>query len=315
MKNKLSILATLIISLLIFNSCSKITNDPTDPNTKQHNEDINNQKGESDNVNSDVNNAMFNIGGFVGKKEGIQGYSICGATIDSSHQNDPQPYILINFDGTTVCPNPNRIRSGQIKVQLIVGNSWADVGATAEITHTDYKVVYTGLNNHYLTFNGIKYLTNVSGMDILSYVFTGAATVILKERSSNMTATFENGQTSSWNMARRSTWAITGYSNIAATVNGDTTVNGKILDSWGKTRFNTDFQTEMIQPWKSGTACGWWRPIAGKYTSTTTNFSVTATFGVNSNGSPVSTGCPSYLKLEWILGNNAGSGQAVLGYW
>lgn len=315
MKNILSILSAVVFSLLIFSSCSKIKNDIADPNSKQHNEDISNMKGESDNVNADVNNAMFNIGGFTGKKEGAQAVSVCGASIDSSHQNDPQPYIIITFDGTTVCPNPNRIRSGQIKVHLISGNSWTEAGATVRVTHTDYKVIFPGLNNHYLVFNGTKYLTNVNGFNVISYFLSGAATLTLKERSDDMEVKFENNQTSNWNIARRSTWAITGYSNITATVNGDTTVNGKVLDSWGKTRFDTNFETEMISPWVSGTACGWWRPISGKYTSTTDNFSVTATFGVNSNGNPVSSGCAYGFKLQWTLGNNAGSGQSVLAYW
>jgi hypothetical protein len=51
--------------------------------------------------------------------------------------------------------------------------------------------------------------------------------------------TFDNGQTSSWNSARLTTWAITNYTQYSATVNGDTTIGGKSIDSWGQTRFGT----------------------------------------------------------------------------
>lgn len=315
MKKITGLLTAAVFSVLIFSACSKIKKDIADPDSKQHNEDISNLKGESENVNSDVNNAMFSIGGFTGKREGYQGYAICGASIDSSHQNDPQPYIIITFDGTTVCPNPNRIRSGEIKVQLITGDKWTDAGATLKITHTNYKVIFPSLNNHYVIFNGTKYLTNVTGINGLQYWLTGTTTATFKERSDDMTVTFENGQVSNWSLARRTNWAVTGYTNVTATVNGDTTVNGKTLDSWGKTRFGTDFQTEMISPWKSGTACGWWRPTAGQYTSTTTNFTVTATFGVNNSGNPITSGCAYGFKLNWALANNGASGQTVLPYW
>ena len=315
MKHNWKVLGAIMAFTLIFTSCSKFkTNSTANPNAQQHNEDISNIKSESDNVNTDVNTIMSQMPAF-GKNSSVQSFSICGATIDSTHANGSQPYIIINFDGTTVCSNPSRIRGGSIKVQLISGAHWSTAGAVAELTYTNYKVTYPSLNNHSLTFNGIKHLTDVSGIDWVNYYFTGGVTATLKERTYNMTVSFDNSsQTSSWNSARLTTWVVSGYTNISATVNGDTIMGGKTIDSWGQTRYGTNFTTQMIQPWVSGTTCGWWNPTQGNYTSVTDSFTVTALLGVNSSGNQVSSGCAYGFKLNWTLANNY-SGQAILQYW
>jgi hypothetical protein len=168
------------------------------------------------------------------------------------------------------------------------------------------------LNNHFVTFNGTKYLTDVNGIDWIGIYF-GTKTALVRERCYDMTVTFENGQTSLWKTARTSEWGMNA-GQIYAIANGDTTINGKTVDSWGVTRFGTNFVTEMVQPWKSGTACGWWRPTQGKYTSTTDNFSITATFGTDNNGHQVTSGCAYGFKLDWTLNNPSSSGNAVLAY-
>lgn len=315
MKNSFITIMTVAFWGLLFTGCTKENKDNNtnaDPNAKLHNEDISNIKSESDNVNADVNQILNSLSGF-GKKGELTAATICGATIDSSQQNATTPTIFINFDGTTVCANPRRIRSGQIKVELIAGNKWTDAGAKLRVTHIDYKVQLPDLNNHYVIFNGTKYLTNVEGINWLT-LYLGSSTAKLRERSYDMQVTFENGQTSLWKMARISEWGIRNTTEIYAVVNGDTTINGKIIDSWGQTRFGTNFTTEMVQPWKSGTACGWWRPTQGIYTSVTDGFTITATFGVNQNGNQVSSGCAYGFKLDWELTGSGNSGQAVLSY-
>ena len=305
-----------VVAALFFASCKKLDGTiftTADPNAKQHNDDVSDTKSESDNVNSDVNNALTNMSAF-GKNQQIQAISICGATIDSSQQNATIPSITITFDGTTVCPNPNRIRSGSIKVELIAGTHWTDAGAQLRITHNNYKVVFTGLNNHYLTFNGIKYLTNVNGINWLT-LYLGSSTATLKERSYHMQVTFDNGQSEYWSTARSSTWGINNYSEIYTIVNGDTSIGGQTVDSWGTTRFGTAFTTYMISPWKSNSTCGWWRPTSGQYTSKTTNFTITATFGVDVSGNTVSTHCAAYgFKLNWTLLPGNTGGTAIISY-
>jgi len=318
MKIKNLFYSAMCLCLLSFASCSKVgdkTNNFTtaDPNAKQHNQDVSDTKSESDNVNTDVNNALTNMTTF-GKNGQLQAISICGATIDSSQQNASPPSITITFDGHTVCPNPNRIRSGTIKVELISGTHWTDVGAQLRVTHTNYKVAFTDLSNHYVTFNGVKYLTDVNGINWIT-LYLGSSTATTRERSYNMQVTFDNGQSESWNTARLSTWGINNQTEIYTVVNGDTSMNGQTVDSWGITRFGTNFTTAMIQPWKSNSTCGWWRPTSGEYTSTTTNFTVTVTFGVDASGNSTAVNCGAYgFKLAWTLLPSNSTGTALVPY-
>lgn len=320
-KINLKLMAFTAAAIMIGNACSKIDSPKngsiSDPTIRQHNEDVNNTKKESDNLNTEINDLLKDLRGF-GKTDVPNAVSICGATIDTSQQYSSTPTVIITFDGTTACGNPARIRGGEVKVELVQGNKWADQGSVLKVTHTNYKVTFVNLNNHYVTYNGVKYLTNVSGIDYLNYVFTGALTAKIKERTNNMTVTFEDGSVDSWNWARMSTLSISGYSNISITVNGDTTINGKTVDSWGKTRLGADFITEMISPWVSGSTCGWLRPTQGKYTSSTNDFYITATCGVDKNGNTLSpnSSCGSYYgyKVEWNYKNGTAQGDAVIQY-
>lgn len=311
----MSMFFMVLACAVVFTSCKKKETGTADPDAKQHNEDVSNTKSESDNENTDINNVLKDVQGF-GKKEGGQAsFNICGATVDTSLQYAAIPTVTINFDGTTSCGSPARIRSGKIKVELVNGAKWGDAGSVLRVTHTDYKVTYVNLNNHYLVFNGVKYLTNLNNVDWVGYYFTGNVTATIKERAYNMTVKFENDSTESWNSARLSTWAITGWTHITATVEADTIMDGKKIDSWGKTRFGTQFKTEMITAWKSGTDCGWWRPTQGKYTSTTDKFSITATASVDHEGNVVSSGCGAYgYKLEWNYMSGTATGSIVLAY-
>lgn len=313
--NKIYMIALIAISTIVTHSCTKPTsNSIADPDAKLHNQDINDTKSESDNLNIEINNLLKDLRGF-GKTDVPNAISICGGTVDTSQQYASTPTVIVTFDGTTACGNPPRKRSGEVKIELIEGSKWSDAGAKLRVTHTNYKVTFINLNNHYLTFNGIKYLTNVDGFNYLDYFFTGELTARIRERSNNMQVTFENGQTESWNTARLSTVKFSNYTTIDITVNGDSTNGNKVIDSWGTTRFNTSFTTEMISPWKSGTTCGWLRPTEGKYTSTTDNFTISATCGVDKNGNKVNSGCGAYgYKIEWNYKNGTATGDAVIQY-
>lgn len=140
MKNVMKLIPVMIIAVVISTGCTKKpASSPTaNSNASQHNQDVQNTKSESDNSNNEVNTALTNTSGF-GKNSSAESFSICGATIDSSHQHDsPNPYLVINYDGQTVCPEPDRIRSGSVKVELVSGTSWVNAGAQVLVTYTNY---------------------------------------------------------------------------------------------------------------------------------------------------------------------------------
>ena len=311
MKNILKLIPVVVFAMLVTAGCKKTTTKSTaDPNASQHNTDVQNTKSESDNSNTDINTAISSSSGF-GKNSAAEASTICGGTIDYSQVTATPPTVTITFDGQTVCSSPNRIRSGTIKVELIAGTHWTDVGAQVRVTYTNYKVIFQSQNNSFITFNGVKYLTDVNGIGL---GFLSGTPAVIRERTYNMTVTFDNNPPSSWNCARLSSWTFDGV-NLGATVNGDTIISGKTIDSWGQTRWGTSFTTEMVTPWKSGTLCGWWAPTQGEYTSTTTNFSITATLGLNGNGTPVGSGCATNFELAWTLTASNSSGSVLLPYY
>jgi uncharacterized protein YxeA len=316
MKNILKLIPVVILAVLVCSSCKKTTTTTTaNPNASQHNQDVQNTKSESDNSNTDINSAVTGTSGF-GKNSATEAISICGATIDSSHMNaSPNPYLLLTYDGTTVCPGPNRTKSGQVKIELVAGTHWTDVNAQLMVTYTNYKVTFLTLNNAFIEFNGTKYLTDVNGIGLGFLLGTTPAEI--RERTYGMTVTFENGYTASWNDARLSTWSYAYATGVlSATVSADTTINGQTnVDSWGLTRWGTSFTTVMNSPWQSNSACGWWAPTSGQYTSTTTDFLVSASFGLNGSGASVSSGCATDFKLSWTINSPASSGSILLAYY
>jgi len=308
MKNIMKLLPVVVFAVLVTTSCKKATTNTANANASQHNQDVQNTKSESDNSNTDINTAVTGTSGF-GKNSANEAISICGASIDSSHISASPPYLVINYDGSTPCNS--RIRSGQVKVALVAGTHWTDVNAQLLITYTNYKVTFVNLGNAYITFNGTKLLTDVNGIGLGFFLGTPAS---IRERTYGMTVTFENGTTSSWNDARLSSWTYSGGA-LSATVNGDTTIAGQTVDSWGQTRYGTNFTTVMNSPWQSNSACGWWAPTSGQYTSTTDNFSITATLGLNASVGVVSSGCASNFKLAWSVVSPSSSGSVLLSYY
>jgi len=317
MKKRLT-LSTVLIAFcwlaLNLQSCKKKEDTTTvDPNAKQHNEDVNNIKSISDNTNSDINNTVQNYPAF-GKNLSPMSTDICGGTVDTTYLHDVIPTLYINFDSTVICPSPNRKRSGTIKVELISGAHWSEVGSVLKVTHINYKVQFPDLYNHYVVFNGVKYLTDVNGFDWFG-VYLGSSTILLRERAYDMSITFDNGEVSTWSTARTSEWGYVGARlEFYTTVNGDTTMDGKTTDSWGTTRYGTTFKTYVEQPWRSNTTCGWWKPTQGIYSSVTSSFTVKATFGTDASGVQLGgSTCPYGFKIEWTVGSGT-TGNTVIRY-
>ena len=135
MKQKLmTMLIAGTLTLALVTSCKKKEEEKTqlDEQTQTFNDDANDYKAESDNADNDNNNSLDGITGF-GRRANTLSSELCGVTIDSSQL--AQKILFFNFDGVTPCFSPSRTRSGQIKVELIAGNLWADAGSVLRM-HT-----------------------------------------------------------------------------------------------------------------------------------------------------------------------------------
>jgi hypothetical protein len=304
MKKLIIYFGMVIFASAIITSCKK-KEEPVvlDEKAKQFNEDANDIKSESDNVDNDINSSINNtsLGGRVSASYSSE---LCGVTIDSSQIANK--ILFYNFDGVTPCFSPSRTRAGQIKVELVVGNSWKDVGAVLKLTYTNFKITKLS-NNKSITFNGVKTLKNVNGINWLTFI-TSTSNFKFQERALNVNVTFENGDQATWNSARLTTWdyvaanATPGipYGYVKFTSNGDTAISGSNqTDSWGVNRHGAPFQTVYQSPWLSNSYCGFWRPTSGTLTHQVGFYNLTLQLGVDQAGNPSTLNCAYGFKVSW----------------
>jgi hypothetical protein len=304
MKKLIIYLGVLLLSSSIVTSCKKREKEiALDEETKQFNEDANEIKSESDNVDNDINSSINNTS-IGGRTSASYSSELCGVTIDSSQIANK--ILFYNFDGSTPCFSPSRTRGGQIKVELINGNSWKDVGAVLKLTYINFKIIKLS-NNKSIQFNGVKTLKNVNGINWFTFL-TSASNFKFQSRALNVNVTFENGDQAIWNSARITTWDYIAanvtpgipYGYVKFTSNGDTIRNGiSNIDSWGTNRNGQIFQTYYQSPWVSNSYCGFWRPVSGNLSHQVGIYNLGLQLGVNQNGVPSTLTCAYGYKVSW----------------
>ena len=311
MKKLVIYLGVLLLSSSIVTSCKKREKEiAMDEETKQFNEDANDIKSESDNVDNDINSSINNTS-IGGRTSASYSSELCGVTIDSSQIANK--ILFYNFDGSTPCFSPSRTRGGQIKVELINGNSWKDVGAVLKLTYINFKITKLS-NNKSIQFNGVKTLKNVNGINWFTFL-TSASNFKFQSRALNVNVTFENGDQAIWNSARITTWDYIAanvtpgipYGYVKFTSNGDTIRNNvSNIDSWGTNRNGQIFQTYYQSPWVSNSYCGFWRPVSGNLSHQVGIYNLGLQLGVNQNGDPSTLNCAYGYKVSWTpLGGTA----------
>ena len=311
MKKLVIYLGVLLLSSSIVTSCKKREKEiAMDEETKQFNEDANDIKSESDNVDNDINSSINNTS-IGGRTSASYSSELCGVTIDSSQIANK--ILFYNFDGSTPCFSPSRTRGGQIKVELISGNSWKDVGAVLKLTYINFKITKLS-NNKSIQFNGVKTLKNVNGINWFTFL-TSASNFKFQSRALNVNVTFENGDQAIWNSARITTWDYIAanvtpgipYGYVKFTSNGDTIRNNvSNIDSWGTNRNGQIFQTYYQSPWVSNSYCGFWRPVSGNLSHQVGIYNLGLQLGVNQNGDPSTLNCAYGYKVSWTpLGGTA----------
>ena len=302
---KLSIyLGVLLLASSIVTSCKKREKEiALDEETKQFNEDANEIKSESDNVDNDINSSINNTS-IGGRTSASYSSELCGVTIDSSQIANK--ILFYNFDGSTPCFSPSRTRGGQIKVELINGNSWKNVGAVLKLTYINFKIIKLS-NNKSIQFNGVKTLKNVNGINWFTFL-TNASNFKFQERALNVNVTFENGDQATWNSARITTWDYIAanvtpgipYGYVKFTSNGDTTINNMPnTDSWGVNRNAHFFYTYYQSPWISNSYCGFWRPISGTLSHQVGASNLGLQLGVDQSGNTSTLSCAYGFKVSW----------------
>lgn len=302
-------------------------------------EDNQNVQSYTDAAVSDATGAVSNIntmsGGRIENADAVRAINAltfpCGATIDTAQTG--AGYVTINYDGITACNN--RKRAGSIKLTLqnfATGTRWKDAGAVLQIDFTNYKVTRVS-DSKSIKINGTVKVTNISGGNIffmavpagnpLAVSYTSVIHTVVGD---NLSVTFDETQTATWNISRKYTYTCplqynSTFSNtpiFSVKGEGMGTNNGiSSLENWGTTRDGNAFTNQVSEPVVWNTSCGWGAPLSGKLKLKVEEreFELTTTLGVDASGNVQTVGqnqCPYGLKVEWTYRNR--TGNRVYGY-
>lgn len=306
MKTKTSSnLAIILVSAiaLTFASCAKedLSQGTADPATlEQLSTDENNVESVMKDAESDITSVLSNNAGGFRSSEWLP----CNATVDSLAKANDSVTIFITYNGLTC--NGKRNRTGKIEIKKKVGTHWEQAGATVICKYIDFTVtrVATGKS---VTLNGTKTFVNVNGghrwqlgTTINSYV---------ERISGTMQASFDNGSSRTWNVARLITYTGTAGHYILKIDGFGSNGNYQNLVLWGTNRQGEEFFTQITQSVVCRQTCDW-DPVSGIkiHQIPSDNKSATVTFGYNTNNEPiVGDECPTRYRVDWQRNNKSGT--------
>jgi hypothetical protein len=295
----LSLIAALALS---FTSCKKdnLSGGKADPSSlTQLTADENNVEAIMDEAAGDITSAMNGDAGFKSTAQ-----LPCNATLDSVAVANDTVTLFITYSGLNCSGTRNR--TGQIEIRKKLGSHWNEAGTAVIYKYINFSVtrVATGKT---ITLNGTKTFVNVNGGHrwqvgtlIDSYV---------ERVSGSMQASFDNGTSRTWNVARQLTYTGT-PGLLILTIDGFGTAAGyQNLVVWGVNRQGEDFYTRISQSVVCRQACGW-DPVSGikMHLIPEDDKSATITFGFDDNNQPV-TGdtCPTRYRVDWQKNNQSGT--------
>lgn len=308
-KNLIQLAFILVSALSIaLTSCKKDDLDTGNANPdelKQLSADENYVESIMNDAISDVSSVMSNNGGNLKSTEWLP----CNATIDSLAVVNDTVTIYITYNGLNC--NGTRNRTGKIEIQKKVGTHWEQAGATVVYKYINFTVTRLA-NNSTVTLNGTKNFVNVNG----GHRWQVGSTIdsFVERISGNMQASFDNGTSRTWNVARQVTYTGTA-GQLILTVDGlGTSGEYQNLAVWGTNRQGEEFFTQITQSVIHRQACEW-DPVSGiKIHQIPSDYkSATITFGYNDNNEPiVGDECPTRYRVDWQRNNQSGTAYLTL---
>lgn len=312
---------------VLMTACKKEKEDITkaiEPDAQTINQvDDNNQlKEEDDAASNELRDAIDKISSFSGARIASDSVKIwCGCSVDSININ--QKELVFQFDGTTYCGSPRRVRSGKIRVKLVKGQFWKQEGAVLGVTFDNFKITRFEPTRSW-TFNGYKTISNVFGSGYLRWFGfnSGNDSLSFKERARNISVSYLPANASSpfqlqYSLARRTTWYRKQKGGALRTffrADGDTSFNGLTkVDSWGTNRFGNTFTNNFVTPWISDELCGFRQPNSGELVHKAGGNTVSILLGVNPSGNISADQCAYGWKLKWTISSGA-TGEKVFVY-
>jgi hypothetical protein len=306
MNRSVRILTTLAVAVSIsFVACNKGDKGEADYTTQLSTQSDDHTRVSSDMEAADVElmDAIESNPSFSGRLDGSAGITaLCNATATMDSTATLRRLTVV-FTGANCLGN--RTRTGTVVLTMPLATRWKDQGAVLTATITNLKIVRVS-DGKSITVNGTRVLTNVSGGRL--FQLATLQTITHTVTSNNMSVTFDNGETRTWQVARKRVYT---YNNGAVLTITGTHTEGSTsgVAEWGTNRFGNTFVTAITQPLVLRQDCDF-RVTSGQVQHTRLLADATVTFGLNSTGAP--TPCPGanpyYFKLEWTgAGGNAHS--------
>jgi len=303
-------LAVILVSAITitFTSCKKdnLNSGTADPaSLVQLSADENNIESVMNDAQGDITTVLSN------SSTGLKSTEIlpCHATVDSSAIVNDTVTFFITYNGLTC--NGKMNRTGKIEIKKKVGTHWEQAGATVIFKYINYTVTRTATGKS-VTLNGTKTFVNVNGGH--RWQVGTVLTSYVERVSGTLQATFEDGTSRTWNVARQLTFTGTsGEHNL--TIDGfGTSGNYQNLVVWGTNRNGEEFFTQITQPVVCRQACDL-DPVSGIkiHQIPSDNKSATITFGFDSNNQPiVGNDCPTRFRVDWQRNNKSGTSYLPL---
>lgn len=213
---------------------------------------------------------------------------ICDATVTFDTTSSTKT-ITITYNGTNCWGN--RTRTGTVSITAPRDGYWKTPGASISLIITNLKITRLS-DGKSITINGAKSITNTSGELLIDLPNLDS---IVHDISSSFTIAYANGTTRTWSEQKHRVFT---YNNgvVITTTGGESGVN----------RLGVGFTSVIAQPKVIEQSCDF-KLVSGKDSTTRTdNITSSTTYGLDANGSPVSS-CPSgyyYAEFVWSNGNN-----------
>ncbi len=301
---KLINLAMILIAVLgiSISGCKKDKNteDPaTDTNSMQQlAKDQNSVQSASDDALNDVNDVMS------GGNKQVNNMP-CNMTIDSSSVIGDTIIYNLTFNGLNCAGTRNRV--GNVEVKRNINTPWSQSGTMVFVKFINLNVTRISDNKHVI-LSGNKAYQNVSGGLVRNLGIGGLTSVTLKI-SGSLVATFDDGTSRTWNVARTRTFTGT-PGQLVETIGGFGSADGySNLLFWGTNRNGELFYTQITQSIVAKQVCGW-DPASGIIVHQIPSDSkkATVTFGYDDSDQPITgTNCPTKYKLDWERNTHSGT--------
>ncbi len=265
---------------------------------QQLTKDENNVTKISDDASNDANAVLS------GATLKMVGPWLCNVTVDSTATANDTIVYYLTYNGLNC--NGNIFRTGKQEVRKRVGTVWGQPGTVVLTKLINFHIthVYSGKS---MTLNGTRTHENVSGGFI--WQLGNGVTSVVHKITGSMQATFDDGSTRTWMIARQHVYTGT-LTQLVMTTDGFGSADGyNNLATWGLNRNGEQFYSQITQSIVHKQACDW-NPVAGTiiHQVPSDNKTATVSYGYDDNNLPVTgDNCPTRYRIDWVKNGNSGT--------